>query len=76
MRNFQFPTAVAPRRQGWSTAGGKNRSIAIIVTRCKLKTGKVLGGVGGVRTRGRGRPGSVEGVGMTRLLTARAANEH
>jgi hypothetical protein len=47
MRNFQFPTAIAPRRQGWGTAGGKNRSIAIIVTRCKLKTGKVLGGVGG-----------------------------
>ena len=45
MRNFQFPTAVAPRRQGKGEPGGKNRSIAIIVTRCKLKTGKVLGGV-------------------------------
>jgi hypothetical protein len=63
MRNFQFPTAVAPRRQGWSTAGGKNRSIAIIVTRCKLKTGKVLGGVGGVRTRGRDAPARWRGLG-------------
>jgi hypothetical protein len=60
MRNFQFPTTVAPRRQGAGTVGGKNRSIAIIVTRCKLKTGKVLGGV---RARGRGRPGSLEGLG-------------
>lgn len=49
MRNFQFPTAIAPRRHGDGTAGGKNRSIAIILIRCKLKMGKVLRGVGSVR---------------------------
>jgi|EndMetStandDraft_7_1072992.scaffolds.fasta_scaffold43628_3 hypothetical protein len=61
MRNFQFPTAEAPRRQGKGERGGKNRSIAIIVTWCKLKMGKVLGSV--ARRRGRGRPGSLEGEG-------------
>lgn len=58
MRNFQFPTAVAPRRQGWGTAGSKKRSIAIIITRCKLKTGKVLGSVAAPLRGGSATPGS------------------
>lgn len=59
MRNFRLPTAVAPRWQGKGAGGGKNRSIAIIVSRCKLKMGKVLGPEGGdapARLRGLGWP--------------------
>lgn len=58
MRNFQFPTAEAPRRQGKGERGGKNPSIAIIVTRCKLKMGKVLGGVAVLIRGGSATPGS------------------
>ena len=58
MRNFQFPPAVAPQWQGKGERGGKNRSIARIVTWCKLKMGKVLGGVAVPIRGGSATPGS------------------